>query len=49
MLPRRPRGARFGAVRGWRFAEVAPLFGPANVSFALAESFGRGFDTFSAR
>ncbi|WP_437925281.1 ABC-2 family transporter protein [Sorangium sp. So ce291] len=39
---------RFGAVRGWRFTEVALLFGLVNVSFALAESFGRGFDTFSA-
>ncbi|WP_437669829.1 ABC transporter permease [Sorangium sp. So ce131] len=38
---------RFGAVKGWRFAEVALLFGLVNVSFALAESFGRGFDTFS--
>ncbi|WP_437606744.1 ABC-2 family transporter protein [Sorangium sp. So ce834] len=38
---------RFGAVRGWRFAEVALLFGLVNVSFALAESFGRGFDAFS--
>ncbi|AUX44946.1 transporter [Sorangium cellulosum] len=38
---------RFGAVKGWRFEEVALLFGLVNVSFALAESFGRGFDTFS--
>src|SRR5439155_25005337 len=39
---------RFGAVRGWRLAEVALLFGMVNISFALAESFGRGFDMFSA-
>ncbi|MGK4000288.1 ABC transporter permease [Sorangium sp. So ce1024] len=38
---------RFGAVRGWRFAEIALLFGLVNVSFALAESFGRGFESFS--
>jgi ABC-2 type transport system permease protein len=38
---------RFGAVRGWRLDEVALLFGMVNIAFALAESFGRGFDTFS--
>jgi ABC-2 type transport system permease protein len=39
---------RFGAIRGWRVEEVALLFGLVNVAFALAESFGRGFSTFSA-
>jgi ABC-2 type transport system permease protein len=38
---------RFGAVRGWRLDELALLFGLVNISFALAESFGRGFDMFS--
>jgi ABC-2 type transport system permease protein len=38
---------RFGAVRGWRLEEIALLFGIVNVAFALAESFGRGFDLFS--
>jgi ABC-2 type transport system permease protein len=38
---------RFGSLKGWTLAEVALLYGIANVAFALAESFGRGFDTFS--
>jgi ABC-2 type transport system permease protein len=38
---------RFGAVRGWRLPEIGLLFGMVNVAFALAEGFGRGFDTFS--
>jgi ABC-2 type transport system permease protein len=38
---------RFGAIRGWSLAELALLFGMVNVAFALAESFGRGFDMFS--
>jgi ABC-2 type transport system permease protein len=38
---------RFGALNGWTLPEVALLYGIANVAFALAESFGRGFDTFS--
>jgi ABC-2 type transport system permease protein len=38
---------RFGAVRGWALRELALLFGLVNVSFAVAESFGRGFDTFA--
>ncbi|HVK04771.1 MAG TPA: ABC-2 family transporter protein [Armatimonadaceae bacterium] len=39
---------RFGSLRGWSLAEVALLFGMVNVAFALAESFGRGFDLFSS-
>ena len=38
--------ARFGSLRGWQFPEVALLYGMINVSFAVAEGFGRGFDTF---
>lgn len=38
---------RFGSLRGWTLPEVAILYGIAHVSFALAEGFGRGFDTFS--
>ena len=38
---------RFGAIAGWRLWELALLFGLVNVAFALAESFGRGFDMFS--
>ena len=39
---------RFGAVRGWHLDELALLFGMVNISFALAESFGRGFDNFAS-
>jgi len=39
---------RFGNLRGWSLAEVALLYGVANVSFAVAEGMGRGFDTFGA-
>lgn len=39
---------RFGNLRGWSLAEVALLYGVANVSFAIAEGMGRGFDTFGA-
>jgi ABC-type uncharacterized transport system, permease component len=39
---------RFGSIRGWSLPEVALLYGMVNVAFALAESFGRGFDLFSA-
>lgn len=38
---------RFGNLRGWTLAEVALLYGIVNLAFALAESFGRGFDLFS--
>jgi ABC-2 type transport system permease protein len=38
----------FGNLRGWSLAEVALLYGVANVSFAIAEGMGRGFDTFGA-
>ncbi len=38
--------ARFGNLAGWRLEEVALLYGIANVSWALADSLGRGFDQF---
>ncbi len=38
---------RFGSIDGWSFAEVALFYGLVNIAFALAEGFGRGFDTFS--
>lgn len=37
---------RFGGLHGWTLAEVALFYGLVNVSFALAEAAGRGFDTF---
>lgn len=40
--------SRFGQLRGWTFPQVALLFGMANVSFALAEGVGRGFDLFGS-
>lgn len=37
--------ARFGSIRGWELPEVALFYGIIHNSFALAEGFGRGFDT----
>jgi ABC-2 type transport system permease protein len=37
---------RFGSLKGWSLAEVALFYGLINVAFAIAESVGRGFDTF---
>ncbi|MBI2850354.1 MAG: ABC-2 family transporter protein [Chloroflexi bacterium] len=39
--------SRFGSVQGWQMAEVAMFYGLINVSFALSEAFGRGFDIFA--
>jgi ABC-2 type transport system permease protein len=39
---------RFEQIQGWRLPETAILYGLVNVGFALAEAFGRGFDTFDA-
>ncbi len=39
--------ARFKSLGRWSLAEVAVFYGLVNISFALAEAFGRGFDTFS--
>lgn len=38
---------RFGRLKDWSLPEVALLYGMANLSFAIAEWFGRGFDTFA--
>jgi ABC-2 type transport system permease protein len=37
---------RFGNLKNWRLAEVAVFYGIIHISFALAESIGRGFDYF---
>jgi ABC-2 type transport system permease protein len=37
---------RFGAIRGWSLPELSILFAIVNIAFAVAESFGRGFDMF---
>jgi ABC-2 type transport system permease protein len=36
--------ARFGSLRGWSLPQVAVLYGLADVTFALADSLGRGFE-----
>jgi ABC-2 type transport system permease protein len=36
--------ARFGAVDGWRFGDVAMFFGLISISFAIADFLSRGFD-----
>ncbi|MBH22976.1 MAG: ABC transporter permease [Myxococcales bacterium] len=41
--------ARFGQLDGWTLAEVAVFYGVVNVSFALADAGGRGFDQVAAR
>ena len=37
---------RFHTIAGWNFEEIAILYALANLSFALAEGLGRGFDMF---
>ncbi len=39
---------RFGNLRGFVLAEVALFYGIIHVAFPLAETVGRGFDTFAA-
>lgn len=39
--------SRFGSLLEWNLPEVAFLYGMINISFAIAESIGRGFDLFS--
>ena len=39
--------ARFGRLDVWSLAEVAVFYGLVNVSFAIADAVGRGFDLFS--
>jgi len=38
---------RFGSLRGWQLGEVGLFYGVVNTSYAIADSIGRGFDTFS--
>ena len=38
---------RFKMVKGWTLPEVALIYGIMHMGFAIAESFSRGFDTFS--
>jgi ABC-2 type transport system permease protein len=38
--------ARFRQIDGWRFGEVALLYGVVSVSFAIADALTRGFDVF---
>ena len=38
--------ARFRHIEGWRFGEVALLYGVVSVAFALADGLTRGFDIF---
>lgn len=38
---------RFKMVKGWSLYEVAIIYGVVHMGFAIAESFARGFDTFS--
>ncbi|MCH9681200.1 MAG: ABC-2 family transporter protein [Deltaproteobacteria bacterium] len=37
---------RFGHLQQWRLAEVALLYGMANIAFAISEAVGRGFKAF---
>ena len=39
--------SRFGSIKGYTFNEVLLCFSTIFMAFALAECFGRGFDTFS--
>ncbi len=39
---------RFGSQKGWSRPEVALFYGIVNIAFSLAETIGRGFDTFPA-
>ena len=38
--------ARFSHIEGWRFHEVALLYGVISVGFALSDTITRGFDVF---
>lgn len=38
--------SRFGSLLEWTLQEVAFLYGMINISFAISESIGRGFDLF---
>jgi ABC-2 type transport system permease protein len=39
--------SRFGTLRGWTLPEIAMFYGMISISFAISQSFGRGFDMFS--
>jgi len=39
---------RFGSIKGYTFKEVLLCFSTIFMAFALAECFGRGFDTFAS-
>jgi ABC-2 type transport system permease protein len=39
---------RFAAVGGWQLAEVAVFYGLVNISFAIADMLGRGFDVLGS-
>ena len=41
--------ARFRQIEGWRFGEVALLYGVISVSFAIADGLTRGFDVFGTQ
>lgn len=38
---------RFGSIKSYSFGQVLLCFGTISMSFAMAECFGRGFDSFS--
>jgi ABC-type uncharacterized transport system, permease component len=40
--------AQFGQVKGWSFYEAALCYAVIGLSFALAETFARGFDMFAS-
>lgn len=40
--------SRFGRIKTYTFNEVLLCFGTISMSFAMAECFGRGFDSFSS-
>jgi ABC-2 type transport system permease protein len=40
--------ARFGAIDGWRFGDVAMFYGMVSISFSIADFLSRGFDVLGA-
>jgi ABC-2 type transport system permease protein len=38
---------RFGNIKGWTLGEISLCFAVTNASFAITETFSRGFDLFS--
>jgi ABC-2 type transport system permease protein len=39
--------SRFGTLKGWSLWEIGLFYGIISLGFAIAEAFGRGFDTFA--